>query len=35
MLLERFQALRLDPAHEPAYRGHEYRSPKTLRVLLD
>ncbi|MEO5705129.1 MAG: cytochrome P450 [Candidatus Limnocylindrales bacterium] len=35
MLLERFPRLRLDPAHEPIYRGHEYRSPKTLRVLVD
>jgi cytochrome P450 len=35
MLLERFPRLRLDPSSEPVYRGHEYRSPKTLRVLLD
>ena len=35
MLLERFPRLRLDPDVEPVYRGHEYRSPKTLRVLLD
>lgn len=35
MLLERFPRLRLDAAHEPVYRGHEYRSPKTLRVLVD
>ncbi len=35
MLLERFPRLRLDPDHEPVYRGHEYRSPKTLRVLVD
>jgi cytochrome P450 len=34
MLLERFPRLRLDPEHEPVYRGHEYRSPKSLRVLL-
>ena len=34
MLLERFPDLRLDPDHEPVYRGHEYRSPKSLRVLL-
>jgi cytochrome P450 len=35
LLIERFPRLRLDPAAEPVYRGHEYRSPKTLRVLLD
>jgi cytochrome P450 len=35
MLLERFPALRLDPDHETVYRGHEYRSPKALRVLTD
>lgn len=35
MLLERFPRLRLDPASAPVYRGHEYRSPKSLRVLLD
>jgi cytochrome P450 len=35
MLVERFPRLRLDPAAGPVYRGHEYRSPKTLRVLLD
>ena len=35
MLLARFPRLRLDPEHEPVYRGHEYRSPKSLRVLLD
>jgi cytochrome P450 len=35
MLLERFPRLRLDPDDEPVYRGHEYRSPKALRVLLD
>ena len=34
MLLERFPQLRLDPEHEPVYRGHEYRSPKSLRVLV-
>jgi cytochrome P450 len=34
MLLERFPGLRLDPDSEPVYRGHEYRSPKSLRVLL-
>jgi cytochrome P450 len=35
MLVERFPELRLDPADEPVYRGHEYRSPKSLRVLVD
>lgn len=35
MLVDRFPRLRLDPEHEPAYRGHEYRSPKALRVLVD
>lgn len=35
MLIERYPRLRLDPEHEPVYRGHEYRSPKTLRVLVD
>lgn len=36
MLIERFPRLRLDPgAGEPVYRGHEYRSPKSLRVLVD
>jgi cytochrome P450 len=34
MLIERFPRLRLDPDDEPVYRGHEYRSPKTLRVLV-
>ena len=34
MLLERFPRLGLDPDAEPVYRGHEYRSPKQLRVLL-
>jgi cytochrome P450 len=34
-LFDRFPRLRLDPDHEPVYRGHEYRSPKTLRVLVD
>lgn len=34
MLLERFPGLHLDPDSEPVYRGHEYRSPKSLRVLL-
>jgi len=35
MLFDRFPRLRLDPDDEPVYRGHEYRSPKSLRVLLD
>ncbi len=35
MLVERFPRLRLDPAEEPVYRGHEYRSPKSLRVRVD
>jgi cytochrome P450 len=35
MLIERFPRLRLDPSVEPVYRGHEYRSPKALRVLVD
>lgn len=35
MLFERFPALRLDPDHETVYRGHEYRSPKAVRVLID
>ncbi len=35
MLVERFPRLRLDPEVEPLYRGHEYRSPKRLRVLVD
>ena len=36
MLIERFPRLRLDPSAEPpVYRGHEYRSPKSLRVLTD
>ncbi len=34
MLLERFPSLRLDPDHETVYRGHEYRSPKAVRVLV-
>ena len=35
MLVDRFPRLRLEPGHEPVYRGHEYRSPKALRVLVD
>jgi len=34
-LLERFPRLRLDPAHEVVFRGHEYRSPTAVRVLVD
>jgi cytochrome P450 len=34
MLLERFPRLRLDPDREVIYRGHEYRSPKALHVLV-
>jgi len=34
-LVERFPALRLDEGHETVYRGHEYRSPQAVRVLLD
>jgi cytochrome P450 len=34
MLLERFPTLRPDPDHETVYRGHEYRSPAAVRVLL-
>jgi cytochrome P450 len=33
-LLERFPRLRLDPDREIVYRGHEYRSPKAVDVLL-
>ena len=35
MLVARFPRLRLDPAAVPVYRGHEYRSPTALRVLVD
>lgn len=35
MLVERFPDLRLDPSHDVVYRGHEYRSPNTLHVLVD
>jgi cytochrome P450 len=35
MLVDRFPGLRLNPDAEPVYRGHEYRSPKSLRVLVD
>ncbi len=35
MLIERFPLLRLDPAHDVAYRGHEYRSPTALHVRVD
>jgi cytochrome P450 len=33
-LLERYPRLRLDPDREVVYRGHEYRSPKSVHVLL-
>jgi Cytochrome P450 len=35
MLVDRFPRLRSAPDFEPVYRGHEYRSPKALRVLVD
>ena len=35
MLLARFPRVRLDPAHETTFRGHEYRSPTAVRVLVD
>ena len=35
MLIERFPRMRLEPDHETVYRGHEYRSPTALRVLVD
>jgi cytochrome P450 len=34
-LVARFPRIRLDPDHEVVFRGHEYRSPKTVRVLVD
>lgn len=34
MLLDRFPAIRLDPLHEVAYHGHEYRSPTSLPVMV-
>jgi cytochrome P450 len=34
LLVERFPLIRLDPEHEVVYRGHEYRSPKSVRVLV-
>ena len=34
-LIDRFPRLRLEPDHEVVYRGHEYRSPKVVRVLVD
>lgn len=33
LLLERFPALRLDPAHPPVFSGWEYRGPMHLHVL--
>jgi cytochrome P450 len=35
MLVTRFPRLRLDPDAPSVYRGHEYRSPVSLRVLVD
>jgi cytochrome P450 len=35
LLLERFPHLRLDPAYETVYHGHEYRSPTAVKVLVD
>jgi cytochrome P450 len=35
MLIARFPHLRADPDHETVFRGHEYRSPTTVRVLVD
>lgn len=34
-LIERFPRLRLDPAQQTVYRGHEYRSPTAVHVLVD
>jgi cytochrome P450 len=34
-LVARFPRLRLDPDHETVFRGHEYRSPLSVRVLTD
>lgn len=33
-LVQRFPGLRLDPNHETVFRGHEYRSPQSVRVLV-
>ena len=33
-LVERFPKLRLDPNHETEFRGHEYRSPQAVRILV-
>jgi len=35
LLFERFPRLRLDPDHDTVYRGHEYRSPNAVHVLVD
>lgn len=35
MLVERFPRLRADPDHDVVFRGHEYRSPTAVRVLVD
>ena len=34
-LVGRFPRLRLDEDHETVYQGHEYRSPQSVRVLVD
>ena len=34
-LLARFPRLRLDSDHQTVFRGHEYRSPQSVRVLAD
>jgi cytochrome P450 len=35
LLVERFPRLRLEPGGEVVYRGHEYRSPTAVSVLVD
>ena len=35
MLIERFPKVRLEPDRQTVYRGHEYRSPIAVRVLVD
>lgn len=34
-LIDQFPRLRLDEDHESIYRGHEYRSPQSVRVLVE
>lgn len=34
-LFERFPSIRLHPAHDVVYRGHEYRAPTAVRVLVE